>query len=1450
MMCAEAPRAFPNSLCTDSVARVSAPATKQLNRGDGRVPGPDAGCALSPASCALMGAVFGIVCLLFLLLPDAGVPGMPAIETVCPIVALPGLFGPNGSSFLRHWIRRSAEKSGKEDGPGGRAPDPGPSSPDVPVEPPLSKRAQVDDGTSIFERFEKIPDALQRFDDLVTPDGANAAFPSGEPEDAAPLPDLSSPDRAITVLPPDEPEDAGIPQDVSPPDSPDGGLPGDPDELPQFSPDSLPAPRPGFLTDDELTQMFGFDDVDAELSPGFVESGAWLPEDEPAAVARTPAPVREDAVDEERPMESLIDDLCSEDAGVRGRAVDAVAKRGVDAVTPLIRALARADDGRRWCIAEALALIGKDSIPALIAALGDNSTQIGAAATLVRIGGPAVPPLIEALAGDDGEVQFGALYALREIGDAAIPSLVGALDAPKGSIRRSAASVLRDLGWKAPDDAGAIRYLVASEAWLDVADYGEAAVGPLIRILKSSDRKIQWNAARTLGEIGEAAVGPLVELLHEADDEVRPLAAMALAETGLPAVDPLIRLLCVPYLRSAAATTLVRIGEPTTEACIRGLDSTDEEVQEALREVLGALGEAAVPSLIQALTSDRSLIRSRVAAILGETGWEPWNDAERAWYLIAREEWMELALMGAPAVVPLVRTLNGDDDRIRCEAAATLGEIGDPAAVGPLVDTLADDAVAPVAADALVAIGEPTVAPVLALLKGEAGAPRENAVEVLGRLGAPEAVPAIIELVRSGGDRLHRKAVDALVGIGAPAIDALIPLLGEDGDGHAGAAAALTGIGDPALVPLAEALGDENSRVRMGAARVLERLGWVPTGVEEQAVYLIALQRWSEIADLGAPAVDRLVARLGDPDAGVQAGAAESLACLGAPAVPSLIRLLGRKNLRGPAEETLVRIGEAAVEPLIQALEKVRLRKTAAGVLSRIGRPAAGPLVPVLGRPDIGQTAAEILEAMGESSLDALVEALGDDDARIRQRAGDVLASLGDAAVAPLIGALGHQNDLIRLEAIDTLTRAGTPAVADLTRVLSDERYLVRLGAAEVLGRAGWVPETEGETVCYLIAKEQWASVAEIGAGAVEPLIRTLNDPDSAIQMGAARALGMIGAPAVRRLIHELRTEQDGGQRKAVEALKMIGEPAVVPLIDALQDRDWQIRLGAARALVGIGDPAVEPLVRALRGAPPAVRMGAAATLGKIGNPGAIEPLKDALLHEDWRLGRVVVRALGMMGEAAVGPLLSVLREGNDTARKGAVTALVLIGEQACRLLPGALTDGHFRVRAGAADALDRLDWSPEAGEETVHYLIAKERWGDLARTGPPAVESLIRVLEDRDDSIRRRAAKALGEVCDPRAVPALMDLLHDDYYSVRREAAAALVSIGTPATEPVVFALGDPDGDVRKRAADVLAEIGGARAIEALEDVFDDEDWYARRAAENAVERIRERAGEGAGDS
>ncbi len=1395
-MSIEAPREPPEGPSTLSAAQIRDMVAGQPGSLERRDPGAGRGHEWLP--CAALA-----VAVLVLLLLGTGAAGVRVVpESFCPIVGLAGIFGPDRTSFFRRWIVKYTGKGEEAEGQHER--DPGLMPPAAGDLPESHDDESGEPGS--------IPEVLQLCDDPAF--SAGAADPEEDPAVILQVDDPALPDAA----------------EASPALSSDalqtgpGDIPADAADDP---PDDQPVPQPGSLSDEELMRLLGLDDGGDEPSAWGVEFDTFPSDDEPDDIVPEP--------DLDRPLEELIGDLGSPDADVRRCAA------GADAVAPLIRALARADDGSRWCIAEALALIGEDAIPALIAALGNDAVQAGAAATLVRMGKPAVPPLIAALASGDEEVRFGALYALREIGDVAVPFLVGALEAPDGETRRSAATVLNEIGWKPSDDDEAIRYFIADEAWLDVAEYGGRAVDPLIRILRSPDRESWWNAARTLGEIGGPAVDPLIGLLHEADDEeLRPLIGMALAETGSPAVSPLIGLLAEPALRETAAAALLKIGEAAAEACVQALDGADTDLGETLRGILSALGEAAIPPLIQALTSGRSGLRAGVADILDTMGWEPWNENERAWYLIAREEWMELALMGGPAVDPLIRALRGDDDRIRGEAAATLGEIGNPAAVGPLVDALA--AGLPAAADALVAIGRPSVLPVLALLERETGAARETAVEVLGRLGAPEAVPAIVALVRSGGDRLHRRAVDALVGIGEPAVDALIPLLGEDGDGHAGAAAALTGIGEASVPPLVGALDDGSARTRMGAALVLKRLGWAPAGVEEQAAYLIALQRWPDAAGLGAPAVAPLAARLADPDPAVQAGAAAALLRIGAPAAPPLVGLLADAARGRAAGDTLAMIGEAAVEPLIGVLGDDEPGRAAAGVLVRIGRPAAGALIPVLGDPGKGEAAAEILGAMGETSLDPLIEALGNDDALIRQRAGDLLLAFDEAAVGPLIGALGNDDAAVRQGVIDTLARAGAPAVPALTEALEDGRYHTRLGAAEVLGRIGWVPATEGETIRYLIAKEQWASVAEVGPGAVEPLMRMLNDPDSAVQMGAARALGMIGAPAVTRLIRELEVEQDGRQRKAIEALKLIGEPAVAPLIDALQDREWHVRLGAARALVGIGDAAVERLVLALRNGPPVIRMGAAATLGKIGSPAAIAPLTDALLHDDPRVGRVAVRALGMMGEAAVTPLLRVLREGNDDARRGAVAALVLIGAPAAGLLPGALADEDFRVRAGAADALDRLGWSPAPGEETVRYLIAKERWSDLARMGPPVVGPLVAVLNDRDDSIRRRAVRVLGEVRDPRAVPALMALLHDDYYSIRREAAAALAAAGAPAVAPVVSALDDPDGDVRKRAADVLACIGDARAIAPLLRAANDEDWYVRKAAEDALQRIRGR--------
>lgn len=75
----------------------------------------------------------------------------------------------------------------------------------------------------------------------------------------------------------------------------------------------------------------------------------------------------------------------------------------------------------------------------------------------------------------------------------------------------------------------------------------------------------------------------------------------------------------------------------------------------------------------------------------------------------------------------------------------------------------------------------------------------------------------------------------------------------------------------------------------------------------------------------------------------------------------------------------------------------------------------------------------------------------------------------------------------------------------------------------------------------------------------------------------------------------------------------------------------------------------------------------------------------------------------------------------------------------------------------------------------------------ELGKIGEPAVESLIRALEDKNKQVRSGAAWALGEIKDKRAVGPLIRALEDDNNIVRSESAHALGEIGDKrAIEPL----------------------------------------------------------------
>ena len=174
---------------------------------------------------------------------------------------------------------------------------------------------------------------------------------------------------------------------------------------------------------------------------------------------------------------------------------------------------------------------------------------------------------------------------------------------------------------------------------------------------------------------------------------------------------------------------------------------------------------------------------------------------------------------------------------------------------------------------------------------------------------------------------------------------------------------------------------------------------------------------------------------------------------------------------------------------------------------------------------------------------------------------------------------------------------------------------------------------------------------------------------------------------------------------------------------------------------------------------------------------------------------------------------------GHFTKGKAAIEVLVDIGKSAVEPLIAVLekTNNKDSVRQRAASALGKL--------------------GDNR-----AVNPLIAALKDRNANVRQAAAQALGELEDPGAVDPLIKTLNRGgrYQYVRLAAIKALGKIGDArATEPLINKIQSNDGSVRDAAADALGKIGDARAVEPLIKNLKSNNWGTREAAARVLGEI-----------
>lgn len=242
-----------------------------------------------------------------------------------------------------------------------------------------------------------------------------------------------------------------------------------------------------------------------------------------------------------------------------------------------------------------------------------------------EIGRSIVPALVVALKHEDMYIRLAAVKTLREIGDSrAIEPLVMMLKDVYQDVRKETAKALKAFGWQPIDDTQSAVFAIADENWEKLVTLGKAAVDPLLAALDYKNINIQMAAANALGKIGDAfAVMPLVEAFESSFPPVEEALMKALVKIGNAAVEPIMKMLrnYQSHLQSSAIYALASVGSAAVEILLTGLSDEDNHARSAAARALGKIGDLrAVEPLIISLNDMYVNVREAVAEALGEIG--------------------------------------------------------------------------------------------------------------------------------------------------------------------------------------------------------------------------------------------------------------------------------------------------------------------------------------------------------------------------------------------------------------------------------------------------------------------------------------------------------------------------------------------------------------------------------------------------------------------------------------------------------------------------------------------------------------------------------------------------------------------------------------------------------------------------------------------------------------
>ncbi len=355
----------------------------------------------------------------------------------------------------------------------------------------------------------------------------------------------------------------------------------------------------------------------------------------------------------------------------------------------------------------------------------------------------------------------------------------------------------------------AIAYLFASVSHADQVDR-------LIEQLQKGDNEKKAFAASALSKIqDDRAIPPLIKSLNNKNSYLRSYFMQALESFGEAAVPSLIEACSSDKTRTRgnAANTLGRIGDK------RALDTIlfllNDKKKFVRKNVLIALNRFHDEKIMNALVSrlkveKNASLRSYVVNTLGE-------------------------YQSKEIIQPLVNSTKDKDAFVRKDSVRALGKLGFIEITAPVIVTLADpdEEIQDISADILVEMGrknDNSFRLLIEATKHEKPIIRSHIAKILGKTENKEAVPAIIDMLnrKDEADRVKLAAVESLGDLKDPrGIDPIIAQLESFYDPiRLSAVESLGKIGDiRAIEPLIPVMRDYDEMVRTRAIVVLGDFG-------------------------------------------------------------------------------------------------------------------------------------------------------------------------------------------------------------------------------------------------------------------------------------------------------------------------------------------------------------------------------------------------------------------------------------------------------------------------------------------------------------------------------------------------------------------------------------------------------------------------------------------------